>query len=306
MNRFPLLSLLAAVAFFGADASGQVIGDRATLQNLLGGNGVLHDFEAYNVAFGGAENINVLYLDEFTIANGQGPGLVSDGAAYSCALNTLQWNGDAYFGLPTKTFLANSGDGILTISYDAPGGAFGVDLLTFQGYGDSAVVEVFDPAGALIYASAPLSVSGPSPVFFGYQAPAIGSVRISSMAYSWGIVINDHLFGSISGPSLTVNRLIAGVTASLTVSNATPGGVVGVAYSLSGGGPSTANVGGCGAVSVSLSAPIRILPPMVANAAGTATWSANVPAGTTGVMVWVQGMDVASCALTNGVAQAIG
>ena len=69
-----------------------------------GGPAVIEDFEAYVVAVGGAENTGSLFLDDTTITGtGQGPGLVLGGCFYSCAAGSLQWNGDTYFGLPTKT-----------------------------------------------------------------------------------------------------------------------------------------------------------------------------------------------------------
>ncbi len=305
MIRLPLLTLIVA-ALLSASAAGQVIGDRATLQGLLGGGGTLHDFEAYNVAIGSADVLDVGFLDENTIANGQGPGLVSDGATYSTAQNFLQWNGDTYFGIPTRTLLSNSGDSTLYLNFDTPVQAFGFDLYTFSGYPDTTLVEVYDPAGAVLYTSAGISVPGTAGVFFGYQAPAIGGVMVQSQAFGWSTIIDDHLFGNIGGPNLRVTGLVAGGTATLTISGATAGGAAGVAYSLTGGGPTTTSVGGCGSVSVALSAPLRILPPMVADPAGNAVWTANVPAGTTGVAVWIQGMDVAACALTNGVAAVIG
>jgi len=107
------------------------------------------------------------------------------------------------------------------------------------------------------------------------------------------------------GPYLQVNNLVAGAMASLDVSGATAFGSVQYGYSVTGGGPTLVPGGGCGVLSVDLSAPIRMAGSQTADANGDASLSAQVPAGTTGVMVWVQAFDVASCTLTNGVVQTI-
>ncbi|MBL7008785.1 MAG: DNRLRE domain-containing protein [Planctomycetes bacterium] len=108
------------------------------------------------------------------------------------------------------------------------------------------------------------------------------------------------------GPVLRVSNLVAGGVASLDVFGATPGGKVQYGYSLTGAGPTAVPGGGCGVIVVDLSLPIKQAGSATADPNGNASRSANVPAGTTGVMVWIQAFDVASCTLTNGVAQAIG
>ncbi len=109
-----------------------------------------------------------------------------------------------------------------------------------------------------------------------------------------------------SGPTLSVSGLVAGGTAQLTVDNATPSGLVGFAYSLSGGGPATLPAGSCGLLTVDLSNPVQVIGIQPANGLGSSTLSVPIPSGATGVSVWFQALDVVSCELTNGLAEIIG
>ena len=107
-------------------------------------------------------------------------------------------------------------------------------------------------------------------------------------------------------PTLSVTNLVAGMTATASVTNATPGGLVYVGYSLAGPGPTMVPAGPCGSVTVDLSAPFVLLPPATADPGGAITISAPVPPGTTGVSVWAHAFDFASCTLTNSLALTIG
>ena len=111
--------------------------------------------------------------------------------------------------------------------------------------------------------------------------------------------------GGCTGPTLSISNLIAGGTATATLDCGTPGGVAYFAYSLAGGGPTMVNGGPCGALTLDLSNPIAVLPPVLVDPNGSASVMANVPPGTTGVNVWAQAFDFASCALTPGLNQTI-
>lgn len=175
-----------------------VIPNRAALIAMLGGGGTQDDFESFSIPDGAAVNTDVAILDENSVANGQGPGLVNDGARYVTA-SVLQWNGNGYFGLVSKTILSNSGDGTITISYDTPIQAMGVDLSAFDGFGDTANITVLDGSGATVFTGS-VSVPGATPVFFGYEHSAgIGSVSFKSGSWPWSNILNDHLYGNTSG-----------------------------------------------------------------------------------------------------------
>ncbi|MCC7290606.1 MAG: hypothetical protein IT449_00930 [Phycisphaerales bacterium] len=175
------------------------LGSRAELNTLLGGGGTTDDFEAFSIADGGATSNANTVLDETTIYEGQGPGLVNDGASY-LTTSDLQWNGNGYFSLPTRTILGNSGDNTILIRYDAFTQAMGVDVLAFSGYGDNAVVDVYDTAGAPI-GSMTVSIPGDaSPLFVGFHHNAgIGSVRLTHTNWSWSPILNDHTYGTACG-----------------------------------------------------------------------------------------------------------
>ena len=127
-------------------------------------------------------------------------------------------------------------------------------------------------------------------------------------AWSDGTADNWELNGGCtpSGPTLSVSGLVAGGTATLSVSGATPGRSVWFAYSLAGGGPTSISAGPCGSLTVELSNPIAVLPPVIADPSGNASIMSGVPPGTTGVSVWGQAFDYGSCTLTNALVQVIG
>lgn len=225
-----LLTLCAGLLLAGA-LPAQVLANRAALSGRLNSS-VTEDFEGYSIAPANGELLWILSLDENSLAGGQGPGLVLDGCTYSCNDTCLQWNGPQYYGTPSKTLVSDASDGVLTLTYDAPMSGVGFDLLAYQGSPDSVIVTVYDWSGAVIHTSAPISVPGPSPVFFGYQAAAIGKVTIDSQVNAWSSLIDDHQYGR-SGPTLTMSGACPG-PAVLTVSGVTAGAriVLGFAGSL--------------------------------------------------------------------------
>ena len=60
------------------------------------------------------------------------------------------------------------------------------------------------------------------------------------------------------------------------------------------------------ALSLSLSNPVTVLGTTNADAAGNAAIPANLPAGISGMRVWVQAVDVTSCAQSNGATMIVG
>jgi hypothetical protein len=254
-------------------------------------------FEAYVVSAGGAENILSLSLDDTTVSGtGQGPNLVLDGVTYSCIGSSLQWNGDGYFGLSTKTLLGNASDGQLTMRYDSGQSSIAFDLHAFDGFGDTAVVTVYDIAGAILFISGSINVPDSSPVHFSYTDTDIGSVVISSMVYSWSPIIDNHEYGA-GGPSLRITGNCGSVMTADVV-NATPFGPVAIIYSFGTGsfvvpsGPCAGTVLGLDGVGITL------LATPFADGAGAATYSTLVAPFACGA-VFVQALDVATCGTTN-------
>lgn len=106
------------------------------------------------------------------------------------------------------------------------------------------------------------------------------------------------------GPQLSVSNLVGGGTAVFTVTGATSGGNVGLAYSLTGGGPTTVNTGSCSLQTVDLSLPLSVIG--IFPAIGTTmTHNQPIPPSASGLSVWFQGLDFGSCTLTNGVAMTV-
>jgi plastocyanin len=100
-------------------------------------------------------------------------------------------------------------------------------------------------------------------------------------------------------PLLEVSDLQAGGATTVNVSDATPGKPVGLAYSLTGQGPTSLMTGTCGLVSADLSGPINIATIQDADAAGSMSFTTNVPPATVGMFVYLQAMDMGTCKLSN-------
>ncbi len=192
---------LACVAGAPLGANADLIGSRITLEGLLGDAGTFDDFEAYDI---GDDAANVLFdpageivnlLTSTSIANGQGPGLVKDGAVYTTTPGVaMQWCGNAWFGMDSKTIGGNSGGGYTAIEYTELVTAMGVDVQVFSGYGGAHQARVYDLSNNLVGVH-DFSVTG-GRYFFGWEyAAGIGRVEIDFLAYSWGAFIDDHQFG---------------------------------------------------------------------------------------------------------------
>ena len=103
-----------------------------------------------------------------------------------------------------------------------------------------------------------------------------------------------------SGPSLSTPGLVAGSVSQLDLSGATANGPVAFAYSTTGAGPTLTPFG-----LVDLSAPSRSLPTILADANGDAQLSSGIPAGASGLTVWLQAYDVTAGALSNGLMESV-
>ena len=197
--KFVLASAAIALGL-ATQAGAQRINTRAELDALLGANQVLEDFESFDVAVGDAVNLDVFSLDHNSIVNGQGPNLVEPGAAYSDPSQIqLQWNGDQYFGLNTKTILSNGNSGDIRISFSPLVQAMGIDTRAYQGFPYDGFFDVYAGGGGLLDSIAfSLIGGGAENVFLGYRHDAgIGAVVIRSDNYHWSPLIDNNGYGNL-------------------------------------------------------------------------------------------------------------
>ena len=101
------------------------------------------------------------------------------------------------------------------------------------------------------------------------------------------------------GLSYTITTLTAGQIAFFTVDGATPGGLVLIGYSTRGAGPTQTPYG-----LVAMTPPIHTLATLIADSAGTATFTPFVP-NFPGVTLYTQAYDDAGGNLTNALVETI-
>jgi hypothetical protein len=287
------------VAPYGLPNSGSV----AAQSKSNGGPAVIEDFESYVIAVGGAENIGSIALDSSTITGtAQGPGLVLPGVFYQCNAGSLQWNGDTYFGLPTKTFLANSGDSTLYCGYATPQASVSFGLHAFSGFPDTAIVDAYDTSGTLVDSTGPVNVPGPTTVPVTLTGPNIQRVVIRG-TYSWSPIIDDNDFDSSTGCGLQLSIVgpCPGVN-NVTVNGGVPGNLCYIGYAW-GLGSYTIPGGPCVGTVLGLDASVTPVggSPFTFDASGQVLFSAWVPAIACGA-VFVQAMESPTCCTSNVVA----
>jgi hypothetical protein len=180
-------------------AAASTIGSRAELTTALFDGGTPEDFESFEVADASANILFVNTLNATTVALQQGPELVVNGVTFIAETAPLQWNGHNWYGLQTRTFLAESflNENALTVDFTEFVQGFGVDLLAFQGFPRVATVEVFAADDSTILATTSgIALTGPAPVFIGYvHLTGIGKVRLSQSGFSYSPVIDNLVFG---------------------------------------------------------------------------------------------------------------
>lgn len=205
--------MLALLLIAGSAAHAQQIFTRGQLNSLLASS-TTDDFETFAVGDSAASYMTLSALDHTTVLNGQGPGLVNPGSTYLFPGGNIQWNGNNYYNLQTKTIM--SGSQYLYIDYSVQTQAFGIDLRGFLTYPYSGTVYVFDMAAVQI-AVIPFNIAsgGTESVFVGWQNdPGIKRVEIYSSAYTWSPIIDNHTYGVVPEPASLV-ALGIGLTAVL-------------------------------------------------------------------------------------------
>lgn len=255
---------------------------------------IFEDFESYAINPYSADVLNILSLDENTIANGQGPGLVEDGCTYSCNSGMLQWNGPGWFGSYTKSLVASAPDGDLILHYNAQNYNYvSLQMSAFNGYPDTAIVRVYDASWSLIHTSAPIYLPDASPVTFEYSAKSILRVVIDGQTRPWSPLLDDHRFG-LRLPFLTIQGACPG-PATATVLDGTPNGNLalilgtGIHMNIVPSGP-------CAGWPFSLSNP-QLLGIFRADRGGVFTLTRTQPLSACGM--YVQAMDFTTCLPSN-------
>lgn len=250
-------------------------------------------FESFAVASNRAERLDVFSIDENSIANGQGPGLVVDGCVYS-APRELQWNGVGYFGQPSKNI--NTGWPALTLTYDFPVFMASMTLHAFDGFPDNATVTAYDSNGVVLQTLGPMAIPDAFPVPVAFNLADIKSIVIEG-TLQWSPMLDNHVFEG--GFGLSVSGSCPGVMTA-SVSKATAGGQVALIYSFGIGGFVIPTGQPCAGTVLGLSsAGITLATTLTADASGNASFPANVPGGACG-RVFVQALDVTTCT-TSGV-----
>ncbi len=204
---------------------------------------------------------------------------------------------------PNGRALAMLGGGLALV--DPPAGVFDafnarIDLMTPAteigvGIGDwlGPMALDFYMGGTLVASHVSTAYSTTLPVIFFQYPGGFDRVDIWEPIGSGNWVIPElHIEKQL--PTLTVTNLVAGQTAIVTVTNATPFGTVRSGYSLYGPGPVNTPFG-----LLFLSPPYQELPAMTADPAGVASYSGLVPASAAGRPIWLHAIDMASQTFTN-------
>jgi len=301
MKTLPTLTALALLIPCGlATAQTNIQHNRSAFSPLTSGGNTLaaslvDDFETYSVAVGSAENTLSSSIDDLTVTGtGQGPGLVADGCSYSAGTaGTIQWNGDTYFSLSSRTILAN-GTATLTLTYDSPQGDLSFDLDAFAGFPDTATITGYDSGGNLIFSNPPLTLPGGSPVNYSYVGASVSEIRIAGIYGSWSPMLDNHAYGS-GGPILAVSGVCPGPS-TVDLSGATPFGLV--AFANGSVGSFLIPNGSCAGVSLDISNP-TLLGMIPADLNGTISLPVNLPTAFCGTTL--QAVDLTSCTVSNTV-----
>ena len=162
------------------------------------GNCIFEYFDGYILPVGGANFLpDVTMLDETTVVNGQGPGLVEDGCVYMSLAGPLQWNGVGFYGQVNQTIIASSTDASLTLEYDLTVDYVEFQLSAFDGFPDSVTIDVLDDAGISLGILGPVAVPESSLVLLEIDYPGIKTIKIVGIydgVNGFSPLLNNHVF----------------------------------------------------------------------------------------------------------------
>ena len=292
--------------------AGAPVSTRVELDALLAGDRVDEGFEGLTLAPGASAWTStdpVKHLDETTLFQGQGPGLVVPGIRLR-STNTdtsgenawLQWNGDGYFGMQTQSLYA---DRQLEIDFLTPVTAFGLDLEDYPAFPitDVARVRVYGADDATLLYQVDLAVADEPGTFVGYRhAAGIGRVVLGTAVGDTSLSpqVDDLVFSFVDlppEPEVSVTGTCPGAT-TLTLTHFTPGGRIRL-LSSDGPGALAVPVGPCaGTISGLGSSHTQVRATLTADVAGAAAFQVTLPGGVCGRAV-VQALDEATCTFSN-------
>lgn len=251
---------------------------------------VIDDFETYAIGTSFAENTGSVSIDDTTVTGtGQGPGLVTDGCTYSAFGGEIQWNGDGYFGLGSRSILSNFTNTI-TLEYDSAVTDIDLELKAFSGSPDTATITGL-LGGSVVFTSAPIAIAGPTPVPYNSSGVAVDELQITG-TNAWSPILDNHAYRG--GPQLAINGLCPG-PATVVVTGATPFATIAFASS-SALGSFTIPSGACAGTTLGLASP-TLLGFATADGTGTVNLAVTLPAGFCGD--FLQAVDLGTCTPSN-------
>lgn len=191
---------LAGFGLLATVSKGAEITNRGVLDGSLGGGtSFIETFEGHPVAPNHAISGLGKQLDSPTFGLLPGATYKTTSASGGFA-NTLQWNGDNWYGLHSRTMLSNyRGE---DIDYTIPVNAVGIDLSAYQGYENAGYVQFFD--GASLLGTVNVNLLGPDSTFIGWSNPNghITRMHLQATTQTWGLIHDNHQFGMMAVPEV--------------------------------------------------------------------------------------------------------
>jgi hypothetical protein len=197
-TQFTFATMAACLVAFPSIVEAGFIVDRATLNSILGSNATNELFETFNISSGTSIQLGSTTLNSSTVTLGQGPGLVVGGINVIDS-GGLQWNGNNYLGLVTKSVSGVAPGSSTTIDFTQPTTAFGVNVETYQSFPITISATVFATDNTTILGTmSSISLPGPSAVFVGFtNASGVGGVQLTTTSgQTFSPVIDNLTFGA--------------------------------------------------------------------------------------------------------------
>ena len=197
----------------------------------------------------------------------------------------LHFDSETNYGRWLANNPASIGDGVSTVEVSTDGGA------TWTVVWDDNTLD------SLIAHSPDVSLDA----WAGMSGVQIGFHFVGTFAQEWWV--DNVVVDGVAAPmaySIDQFNGFGGDLIAFNVDNATPGSTVIIGYSLAGAGPTATPYG-----PADMSSPINTLATLSTNGAGGAAMGLVKTAGSAGVTLYTQALDVASGTLTNSLAEVI-